>query len=63
MKARQPELRGIPQFDSRTVEIAFGARAGLSTDEQSDNEQDSREIENGFSLSASQRFRSDAELQ
>ena len=44
MKSRQPELRGIPQFDCWTVEIAFGARAA-STEKQSNKEHNCYEIE------------------
>ena len=62
MKARQPELRGIPQFDCGRWKLRL-ERVPVLTDKQSDNEHNSREIETASLLSASQRFRSDAELQ
>jgi hypothetical protein len=66
MKARQLELRGIPQFDSGRWKLRLEV-VPISTDKQSDNEHDSYEIETAIRkrilLSASQRFRSDAELQ
>jgi hypothetical protein len=65
MKARQLELRGIPQFDSGRWKLRLEV-VPISTDKQSDNEHDSYEIETAIRkrilLSASQRFRSDAEL-
>ena len=66
MKARQPELRGIPQFDSGWWKLRLEL-VPISPDKQSDNEHDSCEIETAIRkripVSASQRFRSDAELQ
>ena len=62
MKARQLELRGIPQFDSGRWKLRL-ERVPVSTEKQSDNEHDSCEIENGFPYSASQRSRIAAELQ
>jgi hypothetical protein len=61
MKARQPELRGIPQFDSGRWKLRL-ERVPLCTDNQPDNQHDSCEIETAIPVSASQRFRSDAEL-
>jgi hypothetical protein len=66
MKARQPELRGIPQFDSGRWKLRL-ERVPFSTDKQSDNQHNSFEIETAIRkrilVSACQRFRSDAELQ
>jgi hypothetical protein len=66
MKARQLELRGIPQFDSGRWKLRLEV-VPVSTDKQSDNEHDSYEIETAIRKrilqSASQRFRLDAELQ
>jgi hypothetical protein len=66
MKARQLELRGIPQFDSGRWKLRLEV-VPVSNDKQSDNEHNSYEIETAIRkrilLSASQRFRSDAELQ
>jgi hypothetical protein len=62
MKARQPELRGIPQFDSGRWKLRLEL-VPLSTDKQPYNQHNSCEIETAGLLSASQRFRSDAELQ
>ncbi len=62
MKARQPELRGIPQFDSGRWKLRL-ERVPFSTDKQSDDELNSCEIETTGLLSASQGSRSDAELQ
>jgi hypothetical protein len=66
MKARQLELRGIPQFDSGRWKLRLEV-VPVSTDKQSDNEHDSYEIETAIRkrilLSARQRFRSNAELQ
>ena len=47
MKARQLELRGIPQFDSGRWKLRL-ERVPVSTEKQSDNEHDSCEIENGI---------------
>ena len=60
MKARQPELRGIPQFDSGRWKLRLEFVPFL-TDRQSDNKHNFCEIEIASLLSASQRFRSDVE--
>ena len=44
MKTRQPELRGIPQFDSGRWKLRLEL-VPFSTDKQSDNEHNSYEIE------------------
>jgi hypothetical protein len=44
MKARQPELRAIPQFDCGRWKLRL-ERVAASTDKQSNNEHDSDEIE------------------
>ena len=66
MNAPQPEFRVIPQFDSGRWKLRL-ERVPLSTDKQSDNEHNSCEIETAIRkrilVSASQRFRSDAERQ
>jgi len=66
MKARQPELMGIPQFDSGRWKLRLEL-VPLSTDKQPDNQHNSCEIETAIRkpilVSASQRFRSDPELQ
>jgi hypothetical protein len=62
MNARQLELRAIPQFDSGRWKLRL-ERVPFLKDKQSDSEHDSCEIETAGLLSASQRFRSDAELQ
>ena len=66
MKARQPEFRAIPQFDSGRWKLRLEL-VPLSTDKRPDNQHNSYEIETAIRkrilLSASQRFRSDAELQ
>jgi hypothetical protein len=60
MKTRQPELRGIPQFDSGRWKLRLEL-VPFSTDKQSDNEHNSYEIETAIRkrtlVSASQRFR------
>jgi hypothetical protein len=60
MKARQPEFRGIPQFDSGRWKLRLEL-VPFSTDKQSDNEHNSYEIETAIRkrtlVSASQRFR------
>jgi hypothetical protein len=66
MKTRQPELRAIPQFDSGRWKLRLEG-VPVSTDKQPDNHHNSYEIETAIRkrilVSASQRFRSDAELQ
>jgi hypothetical protein len=44
MKARELELRGIPQFDSGRWKLRL-ERVPVSTDEQPDNQHNSYEIE------------------
>ena len=61
MKAPQPELRGVPQFDCGRWKIHLEFVPFL-TDRQSDNKHNSREIETASLLSASQRFRSDVSV-
>ena len=66
MRAQQPELRAIPQFDSGRWKLRLEL-VPLSNDKQPDNQHDSCEIETAIRkrilVSASQRFRSDAERQ
>jgi hypothetical protein len=66
MKASHPDFIATPQFDSGRWKLRL-ERVPFSTDKQSDNEHNSCEIETAtrkrILLSASQRFRSDAELQ
>jgi hypothetical protein len=60
MKAGQPELRGIPQFDSGRWKLRL-ERVSFSTDKQSASEHHSFEIETAIRkrilLSASKRLR------
>ena len=66
MKASHADLIATPQFDSGRWKLRL-EYVPFSTDKQSDNEHNSCEIETAIRkrilVSASQRFRSDAELQ
>jgi hypothetical protein len=66
IKNSQAEFMATPQFDSGRWKLRL-ERVPVSTDKQSDNEHNSYEIETAIRkrilLSASQRFRSNAELQ
>jgi hypothetical protein len=66
IKTSQAELMATPQFDCGRWKLRLEV-VPVSTDKQSDNEHNSYEIETAFRkrilLSASQRFRSDAEPQ
>jgi len=65
-KASQADLIATPQFDSGRWKLRL-ERVPFSTDKQSDDEHNSYEIETAIRkrirVCASQRFRSDAELQ